>query len=152
MCVRVMMILLITRRASKAPDMRSRSQRVAKSFSLSLSLSAGRTFSLRGKRFGKDFNVFTRNVSKRRVYDKKKKEGRGQPKISGEKNTSSVTLRAHLKRELLHTSPFLPFIFFSHEQSFHGRRPRAEDREEEMATDISRGTLAKKAEARRDGL
>jgi len=96
--------------------------------------------------------VFTRNVSKRHVYDKKKKEGRGQPKISGEKNTSSVTLRAHLKRELLHTSPFLPFIFFSHEQSFHGRRPRAEDREEEMATDISRGTLAKKAEARRDGL
>ena len=86
MCVRVMMILLITRRASNAPDMRSRSQRVAKSFffslSLSLSLSAGRTFSLREKRFGKDFNVFTRNVSKRRVYDKKKKEGRGQPKIS----------------------------------------------------------------------
>jgi len=37
---------------------------------------------LREKRFGKDFNVFTRNVSKRRVYDKKKKEGRGQPKIS----------------------------------------------------------------------
>jgi hypothetical protein len=29
---------------------------------------------------------------------------------------------------------------------------RAEDREEEMATDISRGTLAKKAEAQRDGL
>ena len=50
--------------------MRSRSQRVAKSFffslslSLSLSLSAGRTFSLRGKRFGKDFNV-----SKRHVYE-----------------------------------------------------------------------------------
>ena len=54
----------------------------------------------------------------------KKKEGRGQPEISGEKNASSVTLRAHLKRELLHTSPFLPFIFFSHEQSFHGRRPK----------------------------
>ena len=79
-----MMILLITRRASKAPDMRSRSQRVAKSFYLSLSLS----LSLGGS------NLFF--------------EGK--------------TLRE--KRELLRTSSFLPFIFFSHEQSFHGRRPK----------------------------
>ena len=52
MCARVMMILLITRRASKAPDMRSRSQRVAKSFFFSLSLSlslGGSNFFFEGK-------------------------------------------------------------------------------------------------------
>ena len=108
-----MMILLITRRASKAPDMRSRSQRVAKSFylslSLSLSLSAGRTFSLRGKRFGKSASCYVH----------------------------------------LHFSPSY-FSLMSSRFTVDGQR--AEDREEEMATDISRGTLAKKAEARRDGL
>ena len=70
MCARVMMILLITRRASKAPDMRSRSQRVAKSFFFSLSLSlslslGGSNLFFEGKNAsGKDFNV-----SKRHVYE-----------------------------------------------------------------------------------
>jgi len=85
MCVRVMMILLITRRASKAPDMRSRSQRVAKSFFLSLSLSlslGGSNLFFKGKNASGKILMCLINVSKRHVYDKKKKEGRGQPKIS----------------------------------------------------------------------
>jgi len=60
---------------------------VAKSFSLSLSLSlGGSNLFFEGKNAsGKDFNVSKRHM--RHVYDKK--EGGGQPKISGEENTRS---------------------------------------------------------------
>ena len=72
-----------------------------------------------------------------RKVERQKEGGEGQPEISGEKNASSVTLRAHLKRELLYIS-FSPFIFFSHEQSFHGRRPKGGRPRGKMATDIER--------------
>ena len=77
MCVRVMMILLITRRASKAPDMRSRSQRVAKSFFLSLSLSlslGGSNLFFEGKNASREKILMRRKDTRVYAYDKKKKE------------------------------------------------------------------------------